>query len=81
MAHPDCYASTARYYPGDPKLAPVTTDMPEIKLSWEAFRLRDVPFFGWFAAGTFEISYARYFQSSQPLGNAHLLQVGYAMPY
>jgi hypothetical protein len=81
MAHPDCYASTARYYPSDPKLAPVTTDMPEIKLSWEAFRLRDVPFFGWFAAGTFEISYARYFQSSQPLGNAHLLQVSYAMPY
>lgn len=81
MAAPGCYAPDARYYPGDPKLAPVRTYMPEVKLSWEAERLRGVPFFGWFAAGTFEISYAHYFQSSATLGNAHLLQVGYAMPY
>ncbi|HEY2904165.1 MAG TPA: DUF3570 domain-containing protein [Polyangia bacterium] len=81
MAHPDCYAPTAQYYPGDPKLAPVHTLMPEIKFAWEAYRLRGVPFFGWFAAGTFEISYARYFQSSASLGNAHLLQAGYSMPY
>lgn len=81
MATPQCYGQDARYYPGDPKLAPVRTSMPEIKLSWEAARLRDTPFLGWFAAGTFEISYARYFQSNAALGNAHLLQVGYAMPY
>jgi len=78
---PSCYAADARYYPGDPKLAPVRTSMPEIKLSWEATRLRDTPFLGWFAAGTFEISYARYFQNNATLGDAHLLQVGYAMPY
>jgi Protein of unknown function (DUF3570) len=78
---PSCYSPDARYYPGDPKLAPVRTSMPEVKLMWEAAGLRGTPFFGWFAAGTFEISYAYYFQSSSTFGNAHLLQVGYAMPY
>ena len=81
MAHPDCYAPSAQYYPGDPKLARVRTLMPEIKLTWEGYRLQGVPFFGWFAAGTFEVSYARYFQNNQSLGNAHLLQAGYSMPY
>jgi hypothetical protein len=81
MAHPDCYAPTARYYPGDPKLARNTTKMPEVKFIWEAASLRDVPFFGWFAAGTFEVGYARYFQSNRVLGDAHLLQLGYSMPY
>ena len=83
---PGCYGVDARYYPADPKLAPVRTSMPEIKLSWEAAGLRDTPFLGWFAAGTFEISYGRFIQSSSSqsggnFGNAHLLQVGYAMPY
>jgi hypothetical protein len=76
-----CYGPDARYYPGDPKLAPVRTSMPEVRLSWEAASLRDTPFFGWFAAGTFEISYARYIKSTASLGDAHLVQVGYSIPY
>jgi hypothetical protein len=78
---PFCYHPDARYYPADPKLGPNTTKMPEIKFTWEAASLREVPFFGWFAAGTFEIGYARYFQSNRMLGDAHLLQLGYSMPY
>ena len=39
-----------------------------------------IPFFRWFAAGTFEISYGRYFQNNS-FGDAHVLQAGYSMPY
>ena len=51
-----------------------------MKLIWDADALRVVPFFRWFAAGTFEISYGRYFQNNS-FGNAHVLQTGYTMPY
>jgi hypothetical protein len=68
------------YYSSDPALGPVRTEYPEVKLIWEADALREVPFFRWFAAGTFEISYGRYFQNDA-FGNAHVLQTGYTMPY
>jgi hypothetical protein len=54
--------------------------MPEVKLMWDAARLRGVPFFGWFAEGSFEISYARFIQNTS-FGDAHLLQMGYTLPY
>jgi hypothetical protein len=68
------------YHAADPKLGHVTTKMPEVKLIWDATDLRGVPLLGWFARGTFEVSYARYFQSTS-FGNAHVLQAGYTMPY
>lgn len=79
-ANSNCYPITATDYTSDPKLTPMHTEMPEVQLAWDAVRLRGVPFFGWFSTGTFEVSYARYFQSTS-FGNANLLQLGYTMPY
>ena len=87
VANPACYdvltggvAIMAPYTSSDPKLGPVYTEYPEVKLIWDADPLRDVPFFRWFAAGSFEISYGHYFQNTS-FGNAHVLQMGYTMPY
>ena len=80
MARPDCYGPSAQFYTGDPKLQPVHTSMPELKLTWDAFRWRGVPFFGWFSEGAFEISYAYLIQNTS-FGNAHLIQMGYTLPY
>jgi hypothetical protein len=75
-----CYGPAARLYTSDPKLTRVRTSMPEVRLTWDAIRLRGVPFFAWFAEGTFEISYARFIQNTG-FGSAHLLQMGYTLPY
>jgi hypothetical protein len=80
MAISNCYPPNAQFYTGDPKLGPVGTSMPEIKLMWDAVSLRGVPFVGWFSEGTFDISYGRYFQNTT-FGNAHLVQMGYTLPY
>jgi len=72
--------ASSPYHPADPKLGPVTTEIPEVKLMWDATDLRGVPFLGWFARGTFDLSYARYIQSTS-FGNAHVLQAGYTLPY
>jgi hypothetical protein len=82
-ANADCYqmmASPVPYQSSDPKLGPVRTHYPEVKLVWEAESLQVVPFFRWFAAGAFEISYGYYMQNDS-FGNAHVLQAGYTMPY
>jgi hypothetical protein len=79
----DCYQlmpAPVPYQSSDPKLGPVHTEYPEMKLLWEAERLRGVPLFGWFAAGTFEVSYGYYMQNDS-FGDAHVLQAGYTMPY
>ena len=55
-------------------------EYPEVKLIWDAAAWESIPFFRWFAAGTFEISYGRYFQNNS-FGDAHVLQTGYSMPY
>jgi hypothetical protein len=68
------------YRTTDPKLGPLRTEYPEVKLSWDAEALRPYRFFRWFAAGAFEISYGRYYQNDS-FGNAHVLQTGYSMPY
>jgi hypothetical protein len=68
------YAST------DPAIGPIRTEYPEVKLLWDATAWESIPFFRWFAAGTFEISYGRYFQNDS-FGDAHVLQTGYSMPY
>ena len=54
--------------------------MPEVKLTWDAYRLRGVPFLGWFSEGALSVSYA-YFIQNTSFGNAHLLQMGYTLPY
>lgn len=68
------------YASSDPAIGPVRTEYPEVKLMWDAASWESIPFFRWFAAGTFEISYGRYFQNNS-FGNAHVLQTGYSMPY
>jgi hypothetical protein len=83
LASPSCYAPggvPAPYETTDPKLGKVRTEYPEIKLLWDAESWRSTPFWGWFASGTFEISYGRYYQNTS-FGNAHVLAAGYSMPY
>lgn len=80
MVDPGCYAPSALLYTSDPKSGPVHTSMPEIRLNWDAYRLRGVPFFGWFSEGSFAVSYAYYIQNTS-FGNAHLIQMGYTLPY
>lgn len=80
VASSSCYPATSPYFSSDPKLGPVHTQYPEIKLTISAAPLRDTPFLSWFSAGSFEISYGYYFQDTS-FGDAHLLQSGYRMPY
>jgi hypothetical protein len=87
LANPGCYSAAAVPFSilgtpesSDPKLGKVYTEYPEVKLIWDAEPWRDVPFFRWFASGTFEISYGYYYQNTS-FGNAHVLQTGYTMPY
>ena len=82
--NPGCTAMStsvsASYASSDPAIGPIHTEYPEVKLIWEAESLSAIPFFRWFAAGTFEISYGRYFQNDS-FGDAQVLQTGYSMPY
>jgi hypothetical protein len=71
---------SSSYASSDPAIGPVRTEYPEVKLIWDAEALSAIPFFRWFATGTFEISYGRYFQNDA-FGDAHVLQTGYSMPY
>jgi hypothetical protein len=80
IADPRCYPPGSVYYTTDPKLGHVQTSYPELELVWQADALRPVPVLGWLAAGTFTISYGRYFQNTS-FGDAHVLQAGYTMPY
>jgi len=80
VAIPGCYAPGSTYYSTDPKLGPLTTKYPELKVVWEAGAMRDLPFFRWFAGGSFEVSYG-YFLQTTSFGGAHLLQAGYRLPY
>ena len=54
--------------------------MPELKLTWDAIRLRGVPFFGWFSEGAFD-DLLRLLVQNTTFGNAHLVQMGYTLPY
>lgn len=67
-------------YTGDPKLSQMSTKYLEGKVYWDAISWRGLPFVGWFAAGTFELSYGYYWQSTSYVG-AHVLQAGYTIPY
>ena len=75
VSNPSCNQVTT-----DPKLSAVATEFLEAKVYWEATSFRDVPFLGWFALGTFELSYGRFFQNTS-FANAHVLQTGYSMPF
>jgi len=80
LLQPGCSPPSARVYSTDPKLGPVITAYPEVQLSWLASAFGGVPVLRWLAAGTFQISYGRYFQNNG-FGNAHVLQTGYTFPY
>ena len=72
--------SNSLLYTSDPKLTPVSTQLLEGKLYWDATHWRGIPVASWFSAGTFEVSYGRYWQSTSYQG-AHILQAGYTIPY
>jgi hypothetical protein len=80
IARPGCYPPSSIYYSTDPKLGLVNTEYPEAQLIWHAERLLGIPVLGWLAAGTFDISYGYYMQSTS-FENAHVLQMGYTFPY
>jgi len=76
-----CYSNSATaLFTTDPKLTPVSTHYLEGKIYWDAARWRGTPFAGWFSAGTFELSYGYYWESTSYVG-AHVLQAGYTIPY
>ena len=64
----------------DPKLGGLVTKYPELKVVWDGGALRDLPFFDGLPAGSFEVSYG-YFLQTTSFGGAHLLQAGYRLPY
>lgn len=80
IARPGCYPPTSVYYSTDPKLGPVNTEYPELQLVWRAEALAGLPVLEWLAAGTFDVSYGYYIQSTS-FDNAHVLQMGYTFPY
>ena len=53
-----------RYHSVDPKFGPITTHLPEVKLTWDLHALDDVPFLRRLAAGTLELSYGFYYEST-----------------
>ena len=63
-----------------PQLDQTRTVFVEGKIYWEARWLRGRPFFGWFAEGTFELSYGTFLQSTS-FGSAHVVQTAYALPF
>jgi hypothetical protein len=91
VANPNCYAAGANYYSTDPKLGPMNTEYVEAKIYWQLEALRRLKVLGWFAAGTLELSYGRYFQSTSFGGPSSdkpwwclitcVVQAGYSMPY
>ncbi len=76
---PGCYTG-AQLYTSDPKLQPVRTAFVEGKVYWDATRWRGHAFVGWFAEGTFELSYGLFIQNTT-FGDAHVLQTGYSIPF
>ncbi|MES1166211.1 MAG: DUF3570 domain-containing protein, partial [Verrucomicrobiota bacterium] len=78
-ARPNCYVGKD-LFTSDPKLGNVDSLYLEGKLYWEAVALREVPFFGWFSEGTFELSYGLFLQTTT-FGTAHVLQTGYSLPF
>jgi Protein of unknown function (DUF3570) len=79
VERPGCNQGSLEYST-DPKLSMVATEFIEGKLYWEAAAFRGLPLLGWFAAGTFELSYGRFFQNTT-FGNAHVVQTGYLLPF
>jgi hypothetical protein len=76
---PGC-SPTGAYSVGQPQLAKMNTVFVEAKVYWDARALRGMPFLGWFAEGTFELSYGTFIPSTS-FGTAHVLQTGYALPF
>jgi hypothetical protein len=76
----DCYGPFPRYHSADPKLGDLATYIPEAKLFWDLRLLEGVPGLALLARGTLDVSYGYFFQSTR-YGGAHLLQLGYALPF
>jgi len=91
VASAGCYPAGSPYFSSDPKLGPVHTKYPELKLVISGAIARSVPFLRWFSAGSFEVSYGTYFQDTSfgrklmPMPwycpDTCLVQLGYRMPY
>jgi hypothetical protein len=77
---PDCPPEVTQFHSGDEKFRRLSTHLTELKLTWEARALADIPVLAWFALGAFELSYGQYLQTTH-YGNAHLLQTGYSLPF
>jgi Protein of unknown function (DUF3570) len=63
-----------------PQLASIKTRFLEAKVYWDARTLRGWAFLGWFAEGTFELSYGHFFQSTSFKG-AHVVQTAYSLSF
>jgi hypothetical protein len=79
-ADPDCGPEITVFHTGDEKFGPLHTHLAELKLTWEARALARTPVLAWFALGSFEVSYGRYFQTTH-YGTAHIVQTGYSLPF
>lgn len=77
---PGCYTPSDPFKSVDEKLGNLGTHYPELRLTWDMRAVAGVPVLGWFSSGAADVSYGRYLQSTH-YGDAHLLQVGYALSY
>jgi hypothetical protein len=83
MTDPACYHSPAFIdtfgrWSYDEKFGWLTTQYPELKLTWELEALE--PVLRFLSRGAIEISYG-YFVQSTHYRNAHVLQSGYSLPF
>lgn len=60
----DCYGRSPAHHSVDPKFGPLTTHLPELKVTWDLRALLDVPYLQRLARGTLELSYGFYYEST-----------------
>ncbi|HEY0710780.1 MAG TPA: DUF3570 domain-containing protein [Polyangia bacterium] len=63
-ADPSAPIMTPKYHSWDPKFGSLTTHFPEVKLMWDLRVLSRLPALTFLAAGTLDLSYGYYFQST-----------------
>jgi hypothetical protein len=61
---PSCYPMDAPYHSWDPKFGHLTTQLPEVKLTWDMHVLGALGFPPWMTMGSFDVGYGYYFESS-----------------
>jgi hypothetical protein len=67
---PGCYPMDAPYHSWDPKFGHLSTHLPELKLIWDMHVLSALGFPDWMTAGSFDVGYGYYFQST-PYGQPY----------